>query len=80
MKSTMSSYSNPLQATIAVTGSSGMAFGERPNPIAASVVEILAVRDDELDVVGLDCLDNTPLLDFKRTRYTEGSETASVLS
>ncbi len=40
----------------------------RPNPIAASVVEILAVRDDEIDVVGLDCLDGTPLLDIKRDR------------
>lgn len=40
----------------------------RPNPIAAAVVDILAVRDDELDVVGLDCLDGTPLLDIKRGR------------
>ena len=40
----------------------------RPNPIAASTVEILAVREDEIDVVGLDCLDGTPLLDIKRER------------
>ena len=40
----------------------------RPNPIAATVVEILDVREDELDVVGLDCLDGTPLLDIKRGR------------
>ena len=40
----------------------------RPNPIAAAVVEILAAREDELDVVGLDCLDGTPLLDIKRAR------------
>ena len=40
----------------------------RPNPIAASVVDILAVRENELDVVGLDCLDGTPLLDIKRER------------
>jgi tRNA-Thr(GGU) m(6)t(6)A37 methyltransferase TsaA len=40
----------------------------RPNPIAATVVEILAAREDELDVVGLDCLDGTPLLDIKRGR------------
>ena len=52
----------------------------RPNPIAASVVEILAVRDDELDVVGLDCLDGTPLLDIKRARFYEGSEAAGGLS
>ncbi len=40
----------------------------RPNPIAASVVEILAAREDELDVIGLDCLDGTSLLDIKRAR------------
>jgi tRNA (adenine37-N6)-methyltransferase len=52
----------------------------RPNPIAAAVVEILAVREDELDVVGLDCLDGTPLLDIKRARFYEGSEAAGGLS
>jgi tRNA-Thr(GGU) m(6)t(6)A37 methyltransferase TsaA len=46
----------------------------RPNPIAASVVEILAARGDELDVVGLDCLDGTPLLDIKNARFYPGSE------
>lgn len=43
----------------------------RPNPIAVEVVEILAVREGELDVVGLDCLDGTPLLDIKRTKGCE---------
>ena len=52
----------------------------RPNPIAAAVVEILAVCEDELDVVGLDCLDGTPLLDIKRARFYEGSEAAGGLS
>jgi tRNA-Thr(GGU) m(6)t(6)A37 methyltransferase TsaA len=52
----------------------------RPNPIAASVVEILAVRDGELDVVGLDCLDGTPLLDIKRAKFWEGGEAAGGLS
>jgi len=52
----------------------------RPNPIAAAVVEILAVREDELDVVGLDCLDGTPLLDIKNARFYEGSEVAGGLS
>lgn len=40
----------------------------RPNPIAVSDVEILAVRENELEVMGLDCLDGTPLLDIKRSR------------
>ncbi len=52
----------------------------RPNPIAASVVEILAVRNGELDVVGLDCLDGTPLLDIKRARFFEGSASTGGLS
>ena len=46
----------------------------RPNPIAAAVVDILAVRDDELEVVGLDCLDGTPLLDIKRERAAKKPE------
>jgi tRNA-Thr(GGU) m(6)t(6)A37 methyltransferase TsaA len=41
----------------------------RPNPIAATVVEILAIHEDKIDVLGLDCLDGTPLLDIKRGRF-----------
>jgi tRNA (Thr-GGU) A37 N-methylase len=37
----------------------------RPNPIAMSVVRLLGVEGNVLRVVGLDCLDNTPLLDIK---------------
>jgi tRNA-Thr(GGU) m(6)t(6)A37 methyltransferase TsaA len=37
----------------------------RPNPIALSVVRLLGVKDNRLSVIGLDCLDNTPLLDLK---------------
>jgi tRNA-Thr(GGU) m(6)t(6)A37 methyltransferase TsaA len=37
----------------------------RPNPIAMSVVKLLQVEGDKLSVVGLDCLDGTPLLDIK---------------
>jgi tRNA-Thr(GGU) m(6)t(6)A37 methyltransferase TsaA len=37
----------------------------RPNPIAMSVVRLLAVEGGTLSVVGLDCLDGTPLLDIK---------------
>jgi len=40
----------------------------RPNPIAASDVEILEVRKDEIEVIGFDCLDRTPLLDIKRAK------------
>lgn len=37
----------------------------RPNPIAASVVRLLAVDGTRLRVRGLDCLDGTPLIDIK---------------
>jgi tRNA-Thr(GGU) m(6)t(6)A37 methyltransferase TsaA len=37
----------------------------RPNPIAVSVARLLRIEGDTLTVVGLDCLDNTPLLDIK---------------
>ena len=37
----------------------------RPNPIAMSVVKLLKIEGNRLSVVGLDCLDGTPLLDLK---------------
>jgi tRNA-Thr(GGU) m(6)t(6)A37 methyltransferase TsaA len=37
----------------------------RPNPIAMSVVRLVGVEGNRLSVVGLDCLDDTPLLDIK---------------
>ncbi|KQY99846.1 tRNA-Thr(GGU) m(6)t(6)A37 methyltransferase TsaA [Pseudolabrys sp. Root1462] len=37
----------------------------RPNPIAMSVVKLYDVDANRLTVVGLDCLDGTPLLDIK---------------
>jgi tRNA-Thr(GGU) m(6)t(6)A37 methyltransferase TsaA len=37
----------------------------RPNPIALSVVRLLGIGGNRLSVVGLDCLDGTPLLDIK---------------
>lgn len=37
----------------------------RPNPIAMSVVKLKGIHGNKLNVVGLDCLDGTPLLDIK---------------
>ncbi|HZK90529.1 MAG TPA: tRNA (N6-threonylcarbamoyladenosine(37)-N6)-methyltransferase TrmO [Stellaceae bacterium] len=37
----------------------------RPNPIASSTVELVAVNGASLQVRGLDCLDGTPLIDLK---------------
>jgi tRNA-Thr(GGU) m(6)t(6)A37 methyltransferase TsaA len=37
----------------------------RPNPIAMSVARLLSIEDATLTVIGLDCLNGTPLLDLK---------------
>ena len=37
----------------------------RPNPIASSLVVIVALHEDGVSVRGLDCLDGTPLIDLK---------------
>jgi len=37
----------------------------RPNPLALSVVRLLNVNGRKLSVIGVDCLDNTPLIDIK---------------
>lgn len=37
----------------------------RPNPIGSAVVKLLGLEGDEVRVLGLDCLDGTPLLDIK---------------
>jgi tRNA-Thr(GGU) m(6)t(6)A37 methyltransferase TsaA len=37
----------------------------RPNPIAAAVARLVRIEANKLSVVGLDCIDNTPLLDIK---------------
>ena len=40
----------------------------RPNPIATSIVKLVAVEGNSILVRGLDCLDGTPLLDIKPDR------------
>jgi tRNA-Thr(GGU) m(6)t(6)A37 methyltransferase TsaA len=37
----------------------------RPNPIAVSVARLVRIEGSTLTVVGVDCVDNTPLLDIK---------------
>jgi tRNA-Thr(GGU) m(6)t(6)A37 methyltransferase TsaA len=44
----------------------------RPNPIASSVVTLVALEGTTLLVRGLDCLDGTPLLDLKPDRSGDG--------
>ena len=51
--------------TLEARGTFALRSPVRPNPIAASVVRLLHIDGNVLSVVGLDCLDNTPLLDIK---------------
>lgn len=37
----------------------------RPNPIALSVARLLRIQGNVLSIVGIDCLDGTPLVDLK---------------
>ena len=62
----------PRELVLQVPGHYGVQHGTfslrspaRPNPIAMSVVKLLRIDGDQLSVVGLDCLDGTPLLDIK---------------
>jgi tRNA-Thr(GGU) m(6)t(6)A37 methyltransferase TsaA len=48
-----------------VHGTFSLRSPARPNPIAASVVALRQVCGNRLSVVGLDCLDGTPLIDIK---------------
>ena len=50
------------------TGSFALRSPVRPNPIASSVVDLVAIEDTTLQVRGLDCLDGTPLIDLKPER------------
>jgi tRNA (adenine37-N6)-methyltransferase len=54
------------------TGSFALRSPVRPNPIASSVVELVAIEGTTLLVRGLDCLDGTPLIDLKPDRASSG--------
>jgi tRNA-Thr(GGU) m(6)t(6)A37 methyltransferase TsaA len=40
----------------------------RPNPIGTSIVKLVGIESNTILVRGLDCLDNTPLIDIKPDR------------
>ncbi len=48
-----------------IVGTFTLRSPHRPNPIAASTVEILEIIDNTIVVRGLDCLSGTKLLDIK---------------
>jgi tRNA (adenine37-N6)-methyltransferase len=47
------------------TGTFALRSPVRPNPIASSMVDLVEVAGNTLHVRGLDCLDDTPLIDLK---------------
>jgi tRNA-Thr(GGU) m(6)t(6)A37 methyltransferase TsaA len=50
------------------TGCFALRSPMRPNPIASSVVDLVAIEGGTLRVRGLDCIDGTPLVDLKPDR------------
>jgi tRNA-Thr(GGU) m(6)t(6)A37 methyltransferase TsaA len=52
----------------------------RPNPIAMSVARLINIDGNRLEVVGIDCLDNTPLLDIKPYFASTDAVTDAVVS
>ena len=52
-------------AIMQTTGTFALRSPVRPNPIASSIVELLAIDGATLQVRGLDCLNGTPLIDLK---------------
>lgn len=50
------------------TGTFALRSPVRPNPIASSVVDLVAVEGTTVLVRGLDCIDGTPLIDLKPER------------
>ena len=63
---------SPRNLVLQVPGHYGVQHGTfalrspaRPNPIAMSVVKLVGIEGNKLSVIGLDCLDGTPLIDIK---------------
>src|ERR1700759_1510418 len=55
-------------STMSTTGTFALRSPVRPNPIASSIVELVRIDGTTLQVRGLDCLDETPLIDLKPER------------
>jgi tRNA-Thr(GGU) m(6)t(6)A37 methyltransferase TsaA len=49
-------------------GAFGLRSPYRPTPIGVSTVELVRVEPDAIVVRGLDCLDQTPIIDIKPAR------------
>src|SRR4026209_1094696 len=77
---------SPRDLVLQVPGHYGIQHGTfalrspaRPNPVAMSVVKLIRVDGNRLSVIGLDCLDGTPLLDIKPYFASTDSVTEAVV-
>ena len=68
------SLRRPARADREEIGAFALRTPNRPNPIAVSVVPLVEVRGNEVDVRGLDCLDGTRLLDIKRAIFFDAGD------
>jgi len=57
--------------TTPLRGVFGLRSPMRPNPIGATLVEVVRVEGTSLTVTGLDALDGSPVLDLKAPRRLE---------
>jgi tRNA (Thr-GGU) A37 N-methylase len=55
-------------SSMQTTGTFALRSPARPNPIASSIVQLIAIDGTTLQVRGLDCIDGTPLIDLKPER------------
>jgi tRNA (Thr-GGU) A37 N-methylase len=55
-------------SSMQTTGTFALRSPVRPNPIASSIIQLIAIEGTTLQVRGLDCLDGTPLIDLKPER------------
>jgi tRNA (adenine37-N6)-methyltransferase len=63
-------------STMKTAGTFALRSPVRPNPIASSLVELIAVDGATLQVRGLDCVDGTPLVDLKPEHGAAAAATA----
>ncbi len=57
-------------SSMQTSGTFGLRSSVRPNPIASSIVQLIAIDGTTLQVRGLACLDGTPLIDLKPEHTT----------
>ena len=70
-KASFSSLMNTSRQSGETRGVFALRTPHRPNPIAAAVVTVDELIDNELVVRGLDCINGTPLLDIKPAMSNE---------